>query len=106
MSMRKIWPALPAILALIVLTTLSGCLRTTPPVVVVSPPKVLMDPCPEPENSGHVLELLRKGSIDDAALEHARYVLRVRDGFQLCNGQLNAIREYVESVEKRLASGK
>ena len=37
---------------------------------------------------------MRKGKVDDAATEYVRYVLEVRDAFQLCNGQLAVLREW------------
>ena len=53
-----------------------------------------MEPCIEPEPSGDIIALLRKGKVDDAATEYVRYVLEVRDSFQLCNGRLAALREW------------
>lgn len=45
-----------------------------------------------------MLALLQAGNSEDAAVAYVRYVLDVRDAFQLCNGQLSAIRDYSSSM--------
>lgn len=90
---------LVACLAMSVMINLCGCSKpTSPAVMVIQPPAVLMEACPEPGESGEVLELLRVGNTEDAAVAYVRYVLDVRDAFQLCNGQLSAIRDYSASM--------
>lgn len=46
-----------------------------------------------------MLQLLKTGNSDEAAVEYVRYVLDVRDSFQLCNGRLQAAREYCENMQ-------
>lgn len=58
----------------------------------------LMNPCIEPDDPGMVLELMREGRGDDAAVAHARYVLDVRDAFEICNGHLKSLREWCETM--------
>ena len=70
--------------------------------MVIAPPRELMEPCPEPENSGLTLELLRSGDVDGAALAHVRYTLDVRDTIGRCNGRLGALRGYVDGMEEAL----
>lgn len=77
-----------------------GCSGKMPPPAVIAPPLVLLEPCPEPEASHRVLELLDAGRITDAKLEYVNYVLDVRDGFELCNGQLGAVRDFVLSMQE------
>lgn len=53
-----------------------------------------MEPCIEPLPPNDIIGFMRKGRVDDAATEYARYVLDVRDAFQLCNGRLALLREW------------
>lgn len=50
-----------------------------------------------------MLQLLKVGNPDEAAVEYVRYVLDVRDSFQLCNGRLKAAREYCENMKEAVA---
>lgn len=52
-----------------------------------------------------MLELLRAKRPDDAATAYVRYVLDVRDAFQICNGQLAAAREYCEVMTSDKVAG-
>lgn len=65
----------------------------------------LLTDCEEPAGSGKMLELLRAGRVDDAAVEYVRYVLDVRDSFQECNGRLAEARTYCENMKKSLTNG-
>lgn len=95
-----------AILALLALTALSGCLKQTlPDAQVILPPAALLEDCREPEESGQVLLLLKAQRTDDAAAEYVRYVLDVRDSFQLCNGRLKEARDYCDNMRKALEGG-
>lgn len=58
------------------------------------PPQALLEPYVEPDAPVRFLPFLREGRVDDAATEYARYVLEVRDSFQLCNGRLEALRQW------------
>lgn len=71
-------------------------------VEVAEPPKALLEDCVEPAESGKVIALLRENRPDDAAVEYARYVLDVRDGFQVCNGRFKALREYYAGMRNHL----
>lgn len=55
----------------------------------------LLEPCIEPVEPSEVLVLLRQGKVDDAATAYARYVLDVRDAFQVCNGRFSSLREWL-----------
>lgn len=67
---------------------------------------VLMDPCLEPQNSYQVLELIDTGRKDEAKLAFVHYVLDVRDGFDVCNGQLVHIKDYVLTMQKSVEGSK
>lgn len=67
---------------------------------MVAPPERLLEPCSEPQDSGDVITLLQKGKSDEAAVEYVRYVLDVRDAFQLCNGRFQALREWREAMNE------
>lgn len=104
-SLMRHWRIAVVWLAMSVLTILPGCSKpTSPGVVVLTPPMALLEPCQEPAGSPEVLELLRAHRTDDAATAYVRYVLDVRDAFQICNGQLSAAREYCEAM-KSAATG-
>ena len=91
------------ILALSVLINLSACSkRTLLDVEVVTPPKELLADCQVPAESAELFRFLKDGNTDDAAVEYARYVLDVRDSFQMCNGRLKAAREYCDNMKKNL----
>lgn len=62
--------------------------------VLLTPPPLLLEPCNEPVEHPEVLRLLREGNRDDAAAHYVQYVLGVRDAFQLCNGRLDALRQW------------
>lgn len=55
--------------------------------------------CREPETSTAVMGMLREGNPDMAAVAYARYVLDVRDAFELCNGKLSALRGWYAGME-------
>lgn len=94
------------ILAVSVLSVLSGCSRTTLlDVEVVTPPEELLADCQEPTDAGRVLRLLKEDNVDDAAVEYVRYVLDVRDSYQLCNGRLRAAREYCRNMRGSIKGG-
>lgn len=94
------------ILALSVLTGLSGCSgKTLIDVEVITPPEELLMDCPEPEEANRVLQLLKENKTDDAAVEYVRYVLDVRDSFQLCNGRLKAARDYCRNMRESIKDG-
>lgn len=97
---RSGWMALPLCLTLISGAFSAACSTRTQPPVVVTPPASLMAPCQEPKNSGEVLTLLQAGDVRGAALAHVRYALDVRDSFELCNAQLEALRVYTETMSK------
>lgn len=59
------------------------------------PPMALLERCIEPDEPVEVLVLLRKGRVDDAAAAYAKYVLDVRDAFQVCNGRLSSLRGWL-----------
>ena len=102
LNLKNAWKLAPRGLVLSVLIVVCGCSAKTPPPVVIAPPRALMDPCPEPEDSGMALELLKNGDTDGAALAHVRYVLDVRDAFGRCNGRLGAMRDYVDGMTEAL----
>lgn len=60
----------------------------------------LLSPCIEPVNSGEALVFFQKGQYERAAESHVRYVLDVRDAFEICNGQLAALRQYYEELSR------
>ena len=93
------WKKLCAVPALLILTLCGACSKKMPPPAVIVPPRVLLEPCLEPENSYRVLELIDTGDLDEAKLTYVHYVLDVRDSFEMCNGQLSSIRTYVEEME-------
>lgn len=45
-----------------------------------------------------MLRLLSEQRVDEAATEYARYVLDVRDSFDVCNAQMRALRQYVDDM--------
>ena len=57
----------------------------------------LLEECQRPVERG-VLRLLSERKIDEAATEYARYVLDVRDGFDICNAQIRALRKYADDM--------
>lgn len=61
-------------------------------------PVYLLAPCVEPGEPEKTLLLLRAGRRDEAATEFARYVIDVRDAFEICNGQIDALREYADNM--------
>lgn len=61
--------------------------------------------CKEPEDANRVLQLLKENKPDDAAVEYVRYVLDVRDSYQLCNGRLKAAREYCHNMRESIKGG-
>lgn len=65
---------------------------------VLAPPVSLLEQVNEPEDAGKVLELLRKRQYDEAATAYTRYVLDVRDTFQIVNGKMRALREWRTAV--------
>lgn len=65
---------------------------------VLTPPASLMEQVDEPDDAGQVLELLRKKKYGDAATAYTRYVLDVRDAFQIINGKMKALREWCIAV--------
>lgn len=68
--------------------------------VVLRPPVELMAPCIEPANPGEVLRYFSAGEYEKAAEAHVKYVLDVRDAFQMCNGRLEVLRGYYEDVSR------
>ena len=72
---------------------------------MIEPPLILTEPCQEPQGSEAVLQYMLKKDYNNAATAYTRYVLNVRDGFQQCNGKLQNIREYTESVKQKLGAG-
>lgn len=101
-SLMRLWRIAVVLLVMSGSTILCACSKpTSPDVVVLTPPMALLAPCQEPEGAPEVLELLRKKRIDDAATAYVRYVLDVRDAFQICNGQLAAAREYCETMRSQ-----
>lgn len=60
----------------------------------------LTAPCIEPDAPEDALALFSQGKYEQAAEAHVRYVLDVRDAFQICNGKLAALRKYYESVSR------
>ena len=90
-------------LTLIFGASLTACSPRTQPPVVVTPPASLLEPCREPLNSGDALALLQAGDVRGAALAHVRYALDVRNSFELCNAQLDALRVYSESMSEALS---
>ena len=70
--------------------------------VIIQPPLNLTEPCPEPQGSDIVLQHMLKKDYAKAATAYTKYVLNVRDGFQMCNGKLKHIREFTENVKKNL----
>lgn len=72
---------------------------------VITPPEKLLADCEEPEEPGRVLQLLKENRPDDAAVEYVRYVLDVRDSYQLCNGRLRAAREYCRNMRESVKGG-
>lgn len=97
------WKTLPLCLTLIFGASLTACSPRTLPPVVVTPPESLLEPCQEPQNSGDVLPLLQAGDVRGAALAHVRYALDVRNSFDLCNAQIEALRVYSESMSEALS---
>lgn len=87
-------------LALCGMTIMTGCSARTPSVepVILRPPGELMAPCVEPANPGEVLAFFSRGEYEQAAGAYVRYVLDVRDSFQICNGRLELLRQYYEDV--------
>lgn len=65
----------------------------------------LLEDCQEPAEAGRVLSLLKVSNVDDAAVEYVRYVLNVRDSYQLCNGRLKAAREYCRNMRDSIKGG-
>lgn len=59
-----------------------------------------MTPCIEPGGGGEVLSFFTRGEYEKAAEAHVRYVLDVRDAFELCNGKFAALRQYYEEVSR------
>lgn len=45
-----------------------------------------------------MLRLLGEQRVDEAATEYARYVLDVRDSFEVCNARLRAVRQYIDDM--------
>lgn len=100
------WKIASVILAASVLTGLNGCSgKTLTDVEVITPPQELLADCPEPKEEQRVLELLKENKPDDAAVEYVRYVLDVRDSYQLCNGRLKSAREYCRNMREALKGG-
>ncbi|HJA77504.1 MAG TPA: hypothetical protein H9774_11740 [Candidatus Desulfovibrio gallistercoris] len=50
-----------------------------------------------------MLPLLQAGDVRGAALAHVRYALGVRNSFDLCNAQIEALRVYSESMSEALS---
>lgn len=71
---------------------------------VVLPPAQLLENCPEPDEPKDILQLLKDGKSDDAAVKYVRFILDVRDSFQLCNGRLREARQYCANMKQRLES--
>lgn len=61
-------------------------------------PAYLLTPCVEPGNADRPLALLKEGKKDEAATAFVEYVLDVRDAFEVCNGQIEALGEYAERM--------
>ena len=84
------------------MTAIFGCSHPAPQPAVITPPRVLLEPCAEPQNSGATLELLKAGDTEGAALAHVRYAIAVREAMALCNSRLSAIRLYYDGMEEVL----
>lgn len=58
-----------------------------------------MTPCSEPVEGGALVYFMQ-GEYEKAADAHVRYVLDVRDAFELCNARLAALRQYYKDVTR------
>lgn len=68
--------------------------------MVLKPPVELMMPCIEPVNPGEVMMYFTRAEYEKAAEAHVRYVLDVRDAFEICNGRFEALRAYYGVMER------
>lgn len=59
-----------------------------------------MSPCVETRGSEDVLVYFERGEFERAAEAHVRYVLDVRDAFELCNARLAALRQYYKDMQR------
>lgn len=80
---------------------MTGCSARTPSAAPpLRPPIELLASCIEPQGAETALAFFTKGQYGKAAEAHVRYVLDVRDAFDLCNGQLAALRLYYEELSR------
>lgn len=71
----------------------------TPPGAIPQPPALLLTPCIEPVEGG-ALAYFMQGEYEKAADAHVRYVLDVRDAFEICNSKFAALRQYYKEVSR------
>lgn len=97
-SCRK--PAL--LMMLLLLGSIAGCSARTPTAepALLAPPAALLAPCSEPKDSDAVLRHIAASRTREAADAYVRYVLDVRDAFDVCNGQLAALRQYYGEISR------
>lgn len=88
------------LMAMSAMSIMTGCSAKTPSADVIRPPAELLYPCIEPVNSGEALVWFSRGQYEKAAESHVRYVLDVRDAFELCNGRLEVLRNWYEDVSR------
>ncbi len=57
--------------------------------------------CPPPESEYETLYALKKGDTKLAATAHARYVLDVRDAFELCNSRIRNLKRFIQGFAEK-----
>ena len=98
-SVKRSSMVLPALLVMLISIIFCGCSTKTTKLVVVRPPATLLVPCNPPESDLETLHFLKKGDTKSAATAYTRYVLDVRDAFDLCNSRIRNAVNYFDTVE-------
>lgn len=68
--------------------------------VVVMPPENLLTECKIDYTQDKTLTLLKDKKIKEAATEHTRTVLDMRDALDLCNTKIIYIKEYLTRMDE------
>lgn len=86
-------------LMLLIMTSLTLAVAACAPKVeqkVLTPPSVLLTPCPLPDRPANLMQ----GNMRDYALAATRYIIELEESLAVCGGKLDGIRNWCADMKK------